>query len=227
MAKPKKSLEAVIQAARDTLAEEAESGATLCLAMWSEADADAGYLVHVDGRMVGVGEYQYGFSSIDDMARDHGDDETNKWARSEAGRLAGSLEALDEEGIEMLNETFQYAFGKDADKVEQALNANAHTIEELFDLLTSAPHPFLVDGSRGSYEFEATRDIECSRLAVGADGKLSWTSSVAVEKGATIKGNEIRNDNFTFIEAEGGTLRVPADALENERFVPPVHRHHP
>ena len=41
---------------REALTEAKEEGRTLCITHWSETDSDAGYLLHIDGRMVAMGE---------------------------------------------------------------------------------------------------------------------------------------------------------------------------
>ncbi len=46
---------------------EAAAGNDVCVAVWQEADSDAGYVIATDGRMANIGEYQFGFTHIDNL----------------------------------------------------------------------------------------------------------------------------------------------------------------
>lgn len=222
MAKPKRSIETIVSAIKRHLEDEKASGSSLCLAMWSEADADAGYLVHVDGRMVGVGEYQYGFTHVDEFLGDQPDEETERWARGEAGRVSGSIEALDEEGIEFLSENFAQFFGADHDVVEAAINKGAYTIEELFELAASVPGCISVEGRADTMLYDVAEDIQAIRL-IEKGGRLEWESYVAFKKGEAASGDSLGGD--IYLQKGDRLVPVRPDHLINPRPMKPQRSH--
>lgn len=136
MPRPARSIATLVQSIREELAAAATEGAQFCLALWQEADADAGYLVHVDGRMVPAGEYQYGFRGLDELqsASTDPDEEVQRSARQEAGALAGNLEPLDLEDRvqqEELAERLPYAFGVYQEQAAAAVASGKASVASL------------------------------------------------------------------------------------------------
>ena len=226
MAKPKRSTETLVQAIREQLDEAGQSGQQLCQAQWMEADADAGYLIHVDGRMMPMGEYQYGFDHLDDLMKDHGSDEVNGYARGEAGSIAGGLEPLTPADESDMLERIQYAFGKHADLVERQVGQGNTSVATLFELYTKRPAN--IPSEYGEYRhqtFEAAEDLVAAELAEDANGQLAWKTRVVLAKGQTGAGQAGRAANAFVILPEGGTVCVAANKLTNIQDVAPTRRH--
>lgn len=225
---PKRSIQTLIQSIRETLEEMRQEGHTLGVALWQEADADAGYLVHVDGRMVPAGEYQYGFEHIDELTKEYDDPEVANWARSEAGKISGSIDALNDDFREQLNETFAYAFGPDSDLVEQSLQTNKTTIEALFELWSSRTGAMLIQGSnQNSHAFEIAQDVSAARLDTDEQGQLYWKSEVVLRAGESATGSV--DGDRAYVQLSGLLVQVPSETLSNVREVVPTHtrRCHP
>lgn len=215
MAKSSRPLETLVQAIRETLEETQEEGHTLAIAQWSEADADAGYLIHTDGRMVGLGEYQYGFGHIDELLSTELDDEVRGWARSEAGHIAGNLETvdLDDESDPFdLLERLPIAFQADSDLVEKCVSDGSVTIAQLFELLSGVKGQLIQEGrSDGTDEIKVTQDVVATRLKQADNGELSWESQVVIAAGGTAQGNAF--GERACVSVAGGHLYLPEGAF--------------
>lgn len=215
---PKRSTQTLIQSIRETLEEMRQEGHTLGVALWQEADADAGYLIHVDGRMVPVGEYQHGFSHIDEMEKEQADQETANSARGEAGKIAGNIDALNDDYREQLNETFAYAFGAESDLVEKYVRTHNPTIESLFELWQSAPAPMMIPYQvHASHTFKVTQDVVAPILGENGNGQLSWSSNVIFKAGSDVTGSV--NGNSAFVQVPGGQIYMPAEQVINVQDV--------
>ena len=215
MAKSSRSIETLVQSIRESLAEIGEEGHTFALAQWSEADADAGYILHTDGRMVSMGEYQYGFSHIDELLSPDLNDEVRRYAKIEAGSIAGSIEAIDLSDASDpfdLRERLPYAFQADSDLVEKAVKAGKITIPEMFELLATQEGKLVMEGNAGNHDFQVVKDIQVSRVKQNDDGTLTRETQVAIKAGESVKGFAGHGDSgYANANVDGGYVQLTAD----------------
>ena len=224
MAKFSRSVETLVQSIRESLAEIGKES-PLSLAHWAEADADAGYILHADGRMVGLGEYQYGFSHVDELLSPDLSEEVRKYARSEAGFIAGSIEAIDPNDINdpfELRERLSSVFQADSSVVEKAVREGKATIPELFELLASQKGKLVFQGDAGNKEFQVATDILVCRIKQNDDGALVRETEVAIKAGESVKGFA-EAGRYAYANVDGGYVHLTAD-----EFVAPEprKRHH-
>ena len=219
MAKSSRSTETLVHAIRESLADAASEGGQFCVAGWGEADGDACYLIHVDGRMVGVGDYQYGFSHVDDLLSPNLSAEVGKYARQEAGKIAGSMEPInllgngDDWGVV---ERLPSAFLADGDMVEWAAAAGALSATDMFELLSTRQGKLVIPGLSGRPdEIELTKDIEVSRLVQSEDGEYAWNTQVAFRAGEKAPGF-VGPQGYANISVSDGYLHL----VEGEYVVP-------
>lgn len=214
MAPSPRSIDLLIQAIRQSLDEAREAGHQFCLATWSDADADAGYLVHVDGRMAGVGEYQYGFSHLDDLASPGDTQEMRTIARHEAGSLAGTLAPIGADDLEELSERLPCAFQADAELAARAVAEGQASVQELFDLLCSAPGQPVLAGNCGNQDkFELLQDVRAARLATGKDGKLAWQEIQVGRAGDIVEGAALAG-SYAYLPVPGGFVHLQPEQFK-------------
>ena len=213
MAARHRSRELLLQAIEQDLAQITSEASPVALALWPEADSMAGYLVHRDGRMVPVGDYQHGFSSLREMAGEGLDEEAARASRHELGTIAGSLEALEAGTPEAMEaaEQLSYAFGVDAPRVEQAFDEGRLTLAQAFELLAQEGVAMVQEGrSYGGHEVTLSQDLVVSRLTTAQDGGLAWEARVVARAGETLRGQP--HGGGARVDVEGGVAVVPQGA---------------
>jgi hypothetical protein len=223
MPKPVRSMDNIVQTISQSLAEAAAQGSTFCAACWNDDDSDAGYLVHVDGRMVGFAGYQYGFDNISELLSTELTDEVKRYARSEAGHLAGGLEPVDlcaaNNGSDDwgLLERLPYVFGPDTGLVYKAVKANKASVSELFELIFAAPGKMVRDGGCVSEHdkrlVKVNEDVSWCRLSQSNDGELSWNNHVIAKAGETLSAF-VGRDNYAAISVLGGYVYLHPNGFE-------------
>lgn len=141
----KRSNEALIQLVREALNGFALLGKKYAFSSWGEADGNAGYMISIDGKMMGIGNCQHGFASLDDLAKAgaSSDQELSKLARREIGRIAAGLYDEieffeDHERQEHVKSMAARNFGADAPLVSARIDQGM-TLHELFELYHSRP----------------------------------------------------------------------------------------
>lgn len=206
MAKPR-SIDGLVAALRAELEEARGNGATFLVALWQEADGTGGYLLRMDGAMMGIGDYQYGFTHLDDLGAPHSD-EVARYARQEAGRLIGHLEEFDEEHRNTVRHTLPMLFFHDADDVEAALASGKLSIEAALMLWWEADGRQVNRGSFSPHQrLTLSRDVDVVRLTPTEDG-FTWTPETLFRAGEAVNGAVI--GERAWMEVPGGTLAIPA-----------------
>lgn len=205
MAKPKRSLETLVASIKETLQEGISEGQEFFAAQWGEADGDACYLVSKDGRMVGLGDYQYGFSSVDDLLSTTHSEEVQGYARSEAGRIAGGLEPLDLAHIETgrddygVKERLPGAFGVDARVAEKAMEQEGVAFVDLFALLANIPAKQVFPNQSTPRDLiTMDEDLVVCRLVM-ENGKPAWSQEVVAKAGDSIKADVSHGSAFAHV----------------------------
>jgi hypothetical protein len=185
------------------------------------ADADAGYVVHRDGRMVGVGEYQYGFDKVDELLLASHTDEVQGYARQEAGRIAGCLDPIYLDAVDngsddySLKEMIANAFQADSEVAEAAIKAGKVSFVEMFDLLSNMPGKQVIRGqTSNSDNIKLTTDLVVSRLALTENGKLAWEQRVAIKAGENVDGSAYSSNSSASVSVEGGHVCISQDMFE-------------
>lgn len=222
----KKSLETLVQSIRESLAEIKSAGDVFAIASWPEADGGGGYMIHIDGRMMPVDDYQYGFSHINELISDNLSVDVQKYARQEAGRIASSITPLsaDPDLKEYAQENVAFLFGVNSSLVERGLSSGATTLEDVFELYTSLPqgayivHDDKVIGNVGTAQ--ATVDVAVSNVIADPNtGKLTWQTQTLFPAGTDIRGFE-RSSSLE-VDVPGGTIHLDRSVYSGYTAAPP------
>lgn len=207
----KKSIEALVQVVRETLSEFALSGKKYAFSSWDEADGDAGYMISIAGKMMGIGDYQHGFDSLDDLAKAgaSSDQEQSKLARREIGRIAAELSDENEffedpERQEYVKSMAAFNFAASAPVVSERIDQGM-TLPELFELYHSRPANtyFVFDGSVPHYNVEngvLAKDLTVSFLSP----QCQWVSNTLFRAGDVLP---------TVPRAQGRSVYVPGGEI--------------
>lgn len=230
MTKPKRSAQTLVEIIGEQLAEMKQEGHEFAVALWGEADADAGYLLRSDGKMVGLGEYQYGFSCLTDMTNPALTGEVLTYARSEAGRIAGGMEAVDMEAVAAgrddmnLLEHLPYAFQAYSENASTAAKQGKMTLEQMFELLLTRPGKVVFEGNvQGWHDITLKEDVVVGELVEKDGGGFGWQPRVAIKAGDTVRGF---SGGYTQVPVPGGYVSIDPGTFEAVD-VRPAQRSHP
>jgi hypothetical protein len=219
MSQVKKSVETLVQAIREELANIKASGESYALARWPEADGDAGYMLCVVGRMLQVGDYQAGFTHIDDLTSPALDEERRGYARAESGHIASSLEsiAVDPELRDEVAHGIAQNFGLDFDVVWGALSDGRISVEAAFELCAGVPRGtlFVFPGSadQKTHSVRSTADISVASVVHAPNGGLTVTNRLVATAGHVLLGT-LRGASLA-VPVPGGYIQVPAALYED------------
>jgi hypothetical protein len=192
MARPKAALPLLIDSIRSSLDELAAQGEVLAIATWPDADSGGGYLIDMQGRMAGAEDYQYGFSTLDELLSADLSEEVQRYARSEAGAIAGNIVGLssDPDLREQASAYMPYNFGVSASLVEAALESGRLTLEDAFTLFISAPQDAYVvhdaNAVPGKDTVVLAQDVSVATLVEDPAGSLVWKDQVVARVGESV-----------------------------------------
>lgn len=206
--------EALVNAIRQQLESETEHG--LFLALWGEADSDGGYLLRSDGTMLPVGDYQHGFTHLDQLLTSS-DEEQAASARHEAGRIASDMEEITSDDLDELMERFPLAFGADSALVEQALARGDVSVCQLMDLMGQLTTPLVMEGKTACvHRICASQAVTASRLGATENG-LTWQTIMVAQPGQNLEGF-VDARGMAAINLEGGNAHafLPAGSFTFE-----------
>lgn len=197
----KRSIEALVGAIRQQM-EGVETETGLFVALWCEGDSDAGYFLRADGTMFPAGDYQYGFTHLDQLLETEHESE----ARGEAGRIAGDIQPLTTDELEELYERLPMPFGVNHEVVEKAWADGKITAADVVDAYARCPGLIVEALKVGErQEVVLTQDLVVGTLALTEAG-LEWTSHTVAHAEQTFKGLVHHAGHFAEINVEGGHL---------------------
>lgn len=221
MSKSKATTSRLVEVIRTSLAEAAKEGNALFLATWQEADSDGGYLLSPDGTMLGVGSYQYGFESLNDLllVSPESDPDAAMYARQEAGRIASDLHPVSAstEDEPYLKDMLPLLFN-DTPLANDMVSAGTLTIQDMFNMLSTSGRLQVFEEeiyTDPNVQVILAKDLQVCRLAF-KEGKADWEFSTVHKAGTELEACKIRGTDIIKVRVGKGWRQLRPDEVSVE-----------
>ena len=167
----------------DELLDVKDMGDQYVVAQWNEADADAGYLIHIDGRMAPLGDYQFGFHHVNELISTP----DVKEAIHELAKIASHLEQYDAADQGETASLFSENLGPSFAGPCAAYKAGVLSFDQLFDLASAPIQRLTIDGVIQANRWATIQSDVLVDVITGQGAAWQWSQVTVAKAGDLVQ----------------------------------------